>query len=165
MDRSKLIAGLGLGAAVGLLAVLARRRTDRLELFRTLPAPPQDVVELVAQVEREPELIPGVVAVRVLERTDDCVRYRVQLAGGAWVRYSKTWDGDRIAWSSEAGTLGVDQTGILQLTPVPGGTDVHLTVETSFDAPGIGRLAAAGSHPFASYALSAWLDNLARALD
>lgn len=163
MDRSKLFWGMGLGFAAA-VAALSRRKTDRVEVRHTLPAPPEEVVALIAQVEREPELIPGVQSVTVLERGPGWARYRVGLAGGAWVRYHKTWEACRIAWTSEDGTLGVRQTGLMRLTGREGYTDVEMTVETAFDAAGIGALAAAGSHPFAAYAFRAWMENLGRAL-
>jgi ribosome-associated toxin RatA of RatAB toxin-antitoxin module len=164
MDREKVFWGATLGFAVGMLAVLSRHEKDRIEIDHTLPAPPERVIDLVAQVEREQELIPGVHGVEVLQRGPDCVRYRVDLAGGAYALYCKTWEADRIAWNSEGGTFGLKQTGMMRLAPLDGGTQVHLTVETSFETPGLGRLATAGSHPFAAYAFHAWLENLGRAL-
>lgn len=166
MERNKAIwgGGLGLGLAAA-LAVLARRKVARVEIHRTLPASPEEVSALIGQVEREPEFIPAVRRVRVWERGVCWARYRVDLAGGAWMRYLKTWGGGRVAWVSEGGTLGARQTGEMRLTERENATDVRLAVETAFSAPGIGPLATAASIPFATCAFSAWLKNLARALE
>lgn len=162
MGRRGMLLGLGFAA----VAVWARRRgADRVEVRHILPAGPEEVAALIGQVEREPEFIPGVRSVTVLERGPDRARYRVDLVGGFRVRYRKTWSGGRVAWTSEDGSLGVRQAGRIDLIDRVGSTDARLRVETAFDAPGIGPLAAAASHPFAAYAFRAWLVNLGRALE
>jgi hypothetical protein len=136
----------------------------RLQLTHFLPAEPAEIVDLVRQVEREPEFIPGVERVDILESNGDWIRYQVHLLAGASATFRKTWDGDKIAWASEGGTLGLRQTGLMELQPVSGGTDVHLTVETGFDAPVIGPLATCGSIPYLDVSFTRWLENLGQEL-
>lgn len=155
---------LGLGVAGAALALAGRRASRTVRLTRTLPAPPEDVAEIISRVEREPALIPGVMAVRVLKRTETEVRYRVSLTGGARVRYRKAWSQRRIAWRAEAGTLRIRQAGLIRLTPVADGTRAELAMRTRFDVPVLGRLAAMVSRPFAAYAMRAWFSGLCRIL-
>lgn len=162
--RTAALGAIGLGLAAISEWMRRNGNADRVEQRHTMPAAPDAVINLVRQVWREPEFIPGVVRVDVLDTAPDSVRYRVHFAGGAFAVYCKTWQGDRIAWNSEDGTLGLVQTGMMRLTPENGVTHVHLTVQTAFDAPVVGTVAAAGSHLYAAPAFRAWLVNLGREL-
>lgn len=156
------------GASTIAVAESLRRRgalRDRLEMKHYLPAHPCRVRTLISQVKREPDFIPGIRDVDILDAGPNWVRYKVHLPGGAFAIFYKTWEGNRVAWTSEDGSYGLRQTGLCQLIPRDGGTVAHLTVETSFDAPIIGAAVAAGAEPYAKSAFRAWLQNLSRFLE
>jgi len=168
--RSKVLAGIGVAVGAVTLAVdrFAKRRRCLVTVSQQMPASASAVLDLMKQVEREPEFIPIVSSVRVLERTGTHVRYTLRAARplpGA-VRYGKWWDESppAVHWRSERGTMGFQHRGEVRFTEVDGGCVAHLWSEHWFMAPLAGRLAAPAAAPIVRAQLAAWLANLAAEL-
>src|SRR5947209_2465450 len=105
--------------------------TAPLSLRAESGAPAEAIAALVREVEREPQLVPGVRRVIVLERSggqphgqnapDGWVRYEVEgvACGLPWrVRFWTAWQGNqRFWWRAEGGTGRPEQYGALWLIP------------------------------------------------
>lgn len=170
MDKKKGLAVAGAVAAGGLILadVLLKRRKEVILIDREMPAPPEQVIDLIMQVERESEFIPIVSSVRVYDRGADDVGYLVKAAYPmpASVRYRK-WrirNPPAVYWESEQGTFGFHNNGEIAFTEENGRVMAHLKSEHWVTAPVIGRLSAPAVAPILQTELEAWLDNLAREL-
>ncbi|MDH7568024.1 MAG: SRPBCC family protein [Armatimonadota bacterium] len=174
MERKRAMGAMaGAALAATVVAEILRRNgysvTTRLE--HVIGASPSDIIHLVSQVEREPEFIPAVRKVTVLERTPEAVRYRVEGVSplGAWyAMYHKWWDVEAgtVGWASDDGSFGLRQRGQLNLEPRDGKTLVVLTSEyTSEWAVAGPAIASAGKYMLVEPNFRAWLRNLGRALE
>lgn len=160
-----------------------------LSLYADTAASPAAVADLVRQVEREPQLVPGVRHVRVIERGGSgqipsdrngdirevsaapaagWVRYEVEgvAYGLPWrVRFWKAWEGDgRFWWRAEGGTGRPEQAGALWLLPRGTGTRMELRARTRSSLPLLGGAATVLVNPlFLAPTFSGWLRNLALA--
>lgn len=146
-------------------------------------ASPAALAALVRAVEREPEFVPGVRRVRVLERGpgeagsltaegvgDGWVRYEVEgtYGGLPWrVQFCKEWEADRrFVWRTEGGTGRPEQWGELALRPLEGGTRLELRAWTRSALPLLGGAGSLLVNPlFLGPTFSGWLGNLARAAE
>src|SRR4051812_3870717 len=86
--RSSLLWGALGGAAYVYLAT----RPSRVQVVKSLQADPEALIRLVGEVEREPEFIPWVQSVKVEDRREGSVRYRVTVNVSGmpgWARFQK----------------------------------------------------------------------------
>ncbi|MBI3947632.1 MAG: hypothetical protein HY321_17055 [Armatimonadetes bacterium] len=165
------MAGAALAAAV--VGEMLRRNgySVSVRLQRLVKADPKAIIELVSHVERETELIPSVRKVTILETSPEAVRYRVDGSsplGPWWSLYHKWWDyeANSVGWASDKGSFGLRQRGQLNLEPTPAGTEIILTSEYTSEWPVLGpAIAAAGRGLLVEPSFSAWLDNIAAALE
>ncbi|MBW3622694.1 MAG: hypothetical protein KY468_04715 [Armatimonadetes bacterium] len=168
MNRS-LKWGLLAGAAYAYCSL----RPARVKVSSSMPGDPDELLRLVAQVEREPELIPFVIHVQVEGREDEEVQYRVDVGVAGipgWARFRKRIRPEEgyAEWTTLDGVLEFDQRGRIVCDPVPGRPDrfiTTVTAETRFRLPLLGSVLAHASRPFLTYTFSAWLQNLEAALD
>jgi hypothetical protein len=162
--------------------------TAPLSLRAEARAASEAIAALVRDVEREPQLVPGVRRVTVIERgvwerplahrhegaaepgggrTDGWVRYELEgvAYGLRWrVRIWKAWEGDRsFWWRAEGGTGWPKQHGAMWLLPHCTGTRMELRVRTRSALPALGGAATLLVNPlFLAPTFSSWLRNLAR---
>jgi hypothetical protein len=153
------------GTLAGAYCALLASRPARVRVASPVLSDPETLLDLVAQVEREPELIPFVQHVRVEDRADDTVRYRVEvIAAGipGWARFQKAirHREGRADWTTLDGMLGFDQEGRFVCERGGGGTRVVISATTRFKLPVLGALLAHASSPVLAYAFSRWLENL-----
>jgi hypothetical protein len=177
-------------AAVGTSEVVRLTRwMAPLSLRADSPAPPEAIAALVRDVEREPQLVPGVRRVSLIERSGSPrrgpTREHEQVPSGAagadgWVcyevagvahglpwrvRFRKGWEGDqRFWWRSEGGTGRPEQYGALWLLPRGTGTRMELRARTRSALPLAGGAATLLVNPlFLRATFSGWLRNLSQA--
>ncbi len=160
-------------AGVAAYAFLASR-PSRVTVTREMDAhsTPQAWLDLVADVEREPEFIPFVTRVDVEDRRGEWTRYVVRLNGAGvtgWMRFEKRVraegaDAGEATWRSMGGTLGAGQWGRLTVTRRDERIRVTARATTRFAAPFIGPLLTHASAPFVVYAFMKWLETMEREL-
>lgn len=171
MDKkSRVAAALGIvgGAALLTADLLSKRGRQVVRINQEMPAAAPEVIDLIKQVEREPELIPIISSVSVQSRSDSDVIYTVRASPPlpASVRYRKWWDDavPSIHWESLCGTLGFHHQGQIQFTAANGRSIAHLRSEHWVTAPAIGRVVTPISAPVIRTELAAWLRNIAEEL-
>ena len=153
------------GALTGAYCAFFASRPARVRATSPVISDPEALLDLVAQVEREPEFIPFVQHVRVEDRTGDTVRYRVEVSVAGipgWARFQKAIrpQEGRADWTTLDGMFGFDQEGRFVCERGEGGTRVVITATTRFRLPVLGPLLAHASSPVLAYAFSRWLENL-----
>lgn len=157
-------------AAAGTLTALRFIRGCRLhvpiEMERETDLSPEDIINQIAHVEREPELIPFVRSVEILESGNDFARYRVcgQTYGLPWwIQYKKTWDYETgtVKWWSEKGAYGFQNVGRLTIRKADGRNIIRLDAGFSVCLPWIGCIIERTICPALHYAFGKWLDRLA----
>lgn len=148
--------------------LLHRSPPFRMEIRRVSDADPEAVLNRVARVENEPELIPGVQAVHVEEREENRVQYRV-IAGflgvSTWARFIKTVDhaAGEARWETLEGAMGFRQSGVLTCRREEGRTIMRLRAETCFEHPVAGPFLKLGSLALLPI-YEQWLKNLETAV-
>jgi len=174
MDRSMrrsaaLAIGAGLlgGVVLAISRAMLRRPHVRLEINKETSLSPEAVIGQVTAVQKEPDLIPFVKAVEVLEQDLNSVRYIVRGStfGVPWcMRYNKSWDYESgtVRWFSEQGSYGLRNVGRLRVDVQPSGNVIRLATGYSVDYPGVGRTMEALIRPILSYAFGRWLDRISR---
>lgn len=169
IDRSRLAMAGGIAVGIALLAGdrLAKRRKELIILSQPMPTPAADVVDLIKQVELEPQFIPVISSVTVHDRTDCDVHYTVSAASRLpAVRYRKWWNEalPAVYWESEQELMGFHHAGSIYFTEQNGKSTAHLISEHWITAPVIGRIAAPFAVPVFRSEFEAWLKNLAEEL-
>ncbi len=164
MNRSLLWGALA-GAATAYLAT----RPARVRVIAELDAEPEDLLKLVAQVEREPEFIPFVQNVQLEGREGDSVRYHVETCVGGipgWARFYKRIQPNegRAEWHTLEGMGGFQQRGRLTSEWRAGRAHTEIQTTTQFALPVLGPILSHLSRPFLAYAFARWLMNLEAAL-
>lgn len=165
MNRTFFWAAL-VGGAYALLA----SRPSCVRVSVPVEADPESLLNLVAQVEREPEFIPFVEAVQVERREGEEMRYRVEVRAAGipgWARFQKSVrpaDG-RAEWTTLDGVLGFDQRGRFVWEGHSAGGTVTVTTTTRFHLPLIGPILAHLSAPALAFAFTAWVKNLDAAVN
>ena len=156
------------GALAGAAVAYCMMRPARVRVEAALDVEPDALLERVAEVEREPELIPFVQRVRVEERRGDSVSYRVDVSVAGipgWARFLKRFPpGEgRAAWETLDGVIGFRQNGSLTCRREDGRARAVVETETRFDVPLLGPALAHLSRPVLAYAFSKWLEILGEA--
>lgn len=166
-SKSCLATAIGVTGGIALLLVdsLSKRGRQVIRIDQEMPAPASDVIDLIKQVEREPEMIPTISSVTVHERTPSEVIYTVRAMPPlpASVRYRKWWDdaAPAVYWESQRGTAGFHHRGEIHFTEHDGKSVAHLWSEHWITTPFVGRLATPAASPLLKNELAAWLKNLA----
>jgi hypothetical protein len=150
--------------ALAAFALLKRRPSTYLSLKFETSADPDLLLDLVSQVEREPEFIPLVSFVSLESDENDEKVYRVhaKIVGlSPWARFRKRIHrGERRAeWTTLSGFLGFRQNGSLEFRRRGETTDIALVAETSFPR-GIGAFLAPLSLPILACQFQRWITNL-----
>jgi hypothetical protein len=156
------------GAGLVLLDSLAGRKKHVITIEQEMPVPARKVIDLIKQVEREPESIPIISSVTLHSRTELSARYTVRVASmmPACVNYRKWWDYEAAAvyWTSQSGTLGFHNNGEIIFTEKNGGSVARLTSEHWLTAPVVGRISSVAATPIIKVSLENWLKYLAEEL-
>lgn len=153
------------GAVFGGVWAYCATQPARVRVTAVQDVEPEPLLDLVSQVEREPEFIPTVQDVQVEDRLGETVRYRVEVQAlgiPAWARFQKRIRPDEgwAVWFTLEGMLGMEQRGRFYSIREGGHTLTTIDTETRFNLPLLGPLLAHGSRPFLSFAFAAWLRNL-----
>jgi ribosome-associated toxin RatA of RatAB toxin-antitoxin module len=158
---------IGAGIGVSLAKIIRNGGVVRIHMRRRVTAPPAEIIDLISQVEREPELIPLVRSVEVMERRGDQVKYIAEFGLGFNViqaSYRKSWNvkKQKVNWQSESASHHLKHSGQIEFRTVDGVTYAHLITEYSFGIPVAGPLIAMLSEWAVVGALSTWLHRLNR---
>ena len=163
--RRSLLWGALAGAAYAVMAT----RPARIRISVPAEGSPEDLMHLVEQVEREPELIPFVEAVKVRSRDEDSVQYRVEVSVGGipgWAEFHKRIcpEEGHAEWVTCEATLHFDQRGRIFCEEKEGKRFLSLVTDTRFHLPVVGQILAHLSTPVLTYAFGEWLFRLNRAV-
>jgi ribosome-associated toxin RatA of RatAB toxin-antitoxin module len=155
-------------ASIGFAAVRASRHPVVVKVAQDFHVPAERVIDLIKQVDREPEFIPMVSRVDVLEQEQDHVTYQVHLNLPApmQVLYTKWWDYNEklVAWKSHSGSLDVFHKGEIKFEDTDRGCRAYLVSEHKFSAPGGGVMTQASKYPM-QWAMKTWMERLAKLLN
>lgn len=163
--KAMLAAGLvaAAGTAVAAIEIIRGRKLhEQLLMCRKTKLSPEAVIGAGVHVEREPEIIPFVRCVEIIEEEPNMVRYKVRgstLGMPWWIRYRKSWDYDRsvVKWSSECASFGLRNTGRLEIHP---DSTVYLQTAYSVDIAGVGGIIEKAIRPFVTYAFERWIKHI-----
>jgi hypothetical protein len=162
--------GLLVGAAAGAFYVYWATRPAQFRLTSVSDADPESLLDLVSQVEREPEFVPTVTSVEVEKREGDTVQYRVEtrIAGvPGWARFRKrvsVAEGSA-EWETLDGAYGFRQAGLLVCERENQRTVTTVQTETACSIPVIGPVLAHFSTPFLTPIFLNWIKNLESATE
>jgi hypothetical protein len=158
------------GAAAGAFCAYWMTRPAQFCVTSVSDADPEALLDLVSQVEREPEFVPSVTSVKVEERQGDSVRYRVEtrIAGApGWARFRKSIRPiEGVAeWETLEAAFGFRQTGILICERENQRTVTSVQTETACEIPALGPALARLSVPFLAPIFLKWVKNLEAAAE
>ncbi len=164
-----LAAGIATGAVLLALDALAERKKEIVELEQYMPASPEWVIDLIMQVEREPEFIPIISGVKILGREPKEVTYEVQAARllPLSVRYRKWREGSPpvVRWTTVRGAFGFREDGEITFKVQGRGCVARLRSEHLVDAPIAGRFAGPAATGVIRPQLREWLRRLSETLE
>jgi hypothetical protein len=158
------------GAAAGAFCAYWAMRPAQFCVTSVSDADPKDLLDLVAQVEREPELVPSVTSVNVEERRGDAVQYRVEtriMGAPGWALFRKRINTPEgyAEWETLAAAYGFRQTGLLICERENERTITTVQTENSYRIPVIGPALAHLCTPFLAPIFLKWIKNLETACE